>query len=328
MTNFAKNIVQIKPEFKNKSLFLANKDRNGLFMLPNISTHIVIKLHENGEVLVSDTYGCRQPSASLSDIGRRYLHMNAPSENEMLGYLVLPEMEVERIFNAVRFKYLRAIHLSNIKNPADYINSAYNRAFQALSGLVVYQGNPIRRKENDAFWQEAGFSAEAKDQDWQKEQYELHSILTSLKRISFKPVTRVYAELIAIKPGFHELYLHDDYFDDEMICTGKSPREMVFRMLKCKEELTSLLLDRFPLEMNKRSYYGYAPCQVTEGPFVFRKGLGVSYFDEIRRIKTRKQIHALTEKFHILDYYNHDISTQQKLGKFLELAEHFCRYIA
>lgn len=209
-----------------------------------------------------------------------------------------------------------------------YVHYSCNKAFQTLAGLKVYQGNPPFRKDNEAFWQEAGFSVQAKEQNWQKEQDELKKALTLLKVVTPKPVTQAYAELIAIKPGFHELYLHDDYFEADTIPTGTSPRDQVFRMLRNKEELSSLTIDKFPQEMNKRNYFGYAPCNVTEGPFVFRKSLDVSYFDEIRRIRTKKQIRTLKDKFHILDYYRHDLSTQDKLEKLLEQAEPFCRYPA
>jgi len=326
MTNSEKYIVQNKPEYVNKTLLLANRDRNGLFSLPDKSAHILLRFGENGELLVADTFGCQHPNVTLRDIGQHYLHLEDPSIDELLSYLVTPEMEVERIFNAVRFKYLRAIHLSNIKNPPSYLNCTYNKAFQALAGVVVYQGNAIRRKENDAFWQEAGFTVEAKEQNWQKERDELKSILTVLKRITFKPVTRVYAELIAIKPGFHELYLHDDYFTAEQ-SPGNSPRDRVFQMLRGNGELASLSMNMFPSEMNKRSFFGYAPCHVTEGPFVFRKSLAVSYYDEIRRITSKKQLRRLKDKFHILAYDDVDISTHERLGVFLETAKTFCSYL-
>ncbi|MBC8019109.1 MAG: hypothetical protein H7X83_11410 [Verrucomicrobia bacterium] len=312
-----------------EALVFTNASRDGLLLSPDSSSCFVITSDAGGgriTKLSNDT--CHTTHLSLNDIGKRYFNLPQPSAQDILPYLVTPEMEVERIFNSLRYKYLLAVLLSNVPDPKTHLHYSYNKAFQSLAGLTVYQGNPPVRKPNDDFWREAGFTAKAKDLDWQKEQVELKRILTLLKIISRKSLSRVYAELIAIKPGFHELYLHKDYFDPDTIPTGTSPRDLVFRMLRNKEDLSSLMLSKLPQEMNKRNYFGYAPCNVTEGPFVFRKSIDVSYFDEIRRIRTKRQIRALKDKFHILDYYRHDLSTQGKLEKFLELAEPFCRYPA
>lgn len=264
-------------------------------------------------------------TTSLDELAR--IHYDS-CEQAVLQYLVTPEMEIERIFNSLRCKYLQAVHLSKVANPETFLHFSFNKAFQALAGLNVYQGNPPIRKANEDFWQEAGFTVEARDLNWQKEQEELKAILSLLKVISPRPLTGIYAELIAIKPGFHEIYLHDDYFDADSIPTGASPRDQVFRMLRNKEVLSSLTLDKFPKEINKRDYFGYAPCNVTEGPFVSRKRFDISCFDEIRHIRCKNQISGMHDKFHILDYYSHDLSTQDKLERFLELAEPFCRYPA
>ncbi|TSK06621.1 MAG: hypothetical protein FPO08_08145 [Geobacter sp.] len=312
-----------------KALVFTNLPRDGLLVSPGSSSCLVATYDaDEWHITKVNNETRHETRLSLSDIGKRYFNLAQPSAQGLLPHLVTPEMEVERIFNSLRYKYLRAIHLSKVPNPKAYLHYSYNKAFQALAGLKVYQGNPPVRKANDDFWREAGFTAEAKDLDWQKEQEELKRILTLLKIISRKSMSRVYAELIAIKPGFHELYLHRDYFHAETIPTGISPRDQVFRMLRNKEELSSLALHKFPQEMNKRNYFGYAPCNVTEGPFVFRKSNNVSYFDEIRRIRTKRQIGTLKDKFHILDYSRHDLSTQEKLGNFLELAKPFCRYPA
>ena len=98
--------------------------------------------------------------------------------------------------------------------------------------------------------------------------------------------------MIAIKPGFHELYIHSDYFDKETIPTDDTIRSEVFRLLRCFSDLrTSEInkLDKMPPEINKKNYLTYASCNITEGPFVFRKSIETSYFDEIRKIKSKKR---------------------------------------
>ena len=101
----------------------------------------------------------------------------------------------------------------------------------------------------------------------------------------------------------------------------------MFRLLRNKGKMSSFEINRLPTEINKNNYISYAPCNVTEGPFVFRKSLSVSYYDEIRRVTSQDQICELNGKFHILDYHNHDLSTHDKLGKFLEIAKLFRNFI-
>ena len=80
----------------------------------------------------------------------------------MINDLVTPEMEIERIFNNLRYKYLKSIYLSELNNPQKYINAKYNNTFQSLAGINIYQG-PIKiRKDNDDFWKEAGFKEPSK----------------------------------------------------------------------------------------------------------------------------------------------------------------------
>lgn len=329
MTDYADLIWRKDMEYANKPLLLANRDRNGLFVSPDTSSHILLRFAEDGALMTHEigSRRCKTLDISLRDIGVKYLGLRNRSTNDLLRYLVTPEMEVERIFNCLRFKYLRAIYLSSFDNPQQYLKYTYNKAFQTLSGLTIYQGNRQPRIANDSFWQDAGFTVEAKDQNWQKEHTEMSTIISLIKRIGTTPITGLYAEFIAIKPGFHELYLHRNYFDADCIPNGTSPRDTVFRMLRHKDEISALKLHALPTEINKNNYISYAPCSVTEGPFVFRKRLSVSYYDEIRGITAKDRLHELHDKFHILDYYNHDLSTRSKLGRFLDKARPFCKFM-
>jgi len=326
MANYKKTIAQNRPEYLNKTLLLTNSERSGLFALDKKS-YILIKINNEGELAVNEITDTvfNQKNISLRKFGETCLNLNDPSVNVMLKYLVTPEMEVERIFNNLRYKYLQALYFSRFDCPKKYINASYNKSFQTLAGLTVYQGNTKQRKDNDAFWKEAGFKTKAKEQNWEKERTELQNILSLLKQLEAKSVSRLYAELIAIKPGFHELFIHDNYFDS--MPKGATPRDKVFRMLRNKEDISALALGKLPKEINKNSYFSYAPCNVTEGPFVFRKGIAVSYFDKIRKIRSKKKLHELTENFHILDYYHEDISSHDKLGRLLERAKFFCKFI-
>ena len=57
----------------------------------------------------------------------------------MLRYFVRPEMEVERIFNCVRYKYIKAIYLSEFNTLSQLLDARYNKAFQTLAGLSAVQ---------------------------------------------------------------------------------------------------------------------------------------------------------------------------------------------
>jgi len=328
MAKYKKTIVKNKPGYLDKNLLLINAYKDGLFLSEN-GSYIQIKVTLKGEISVceiTDKFQCNHLDISLREIGKRYLHLKDPSVNQMLKYFVLPEMEVERIFNNVRYNYLKAIYLSGLEPPSQFINACYNKAFQSLAGLKVYQGNTNQRKVNDSFWQEAGFISCAKQQIcWEKERYELQRILFLIRDMNRQHTTQKYAELIAIKPGFHEIWTHPDYF--EHILKGNTPRERVFRMLRGQGELSELSLDKMPPEINKNSYFSYAPCNVTEGPFVFRKNIAFSYFDEIRKIRSKDNLCNLQEKFYILDYLRARIDSRKSLSKFLRKAERFKSFL-
>jgi len=146
-----------------------------------------------------------------------------------------------------------------------------------------------------------------------------------MKSIESQSVNNLYAELIAIKPGFHELYIHDDFFEE--MPKGVTNRDEVFRMLRCQGELENIFLDKLPAEINNNSYFSYAPCNVTEGPFVLRKSVAVSYFNEIRKIKSKKMLGQLEDNFHILCYQkSSSLDTREKLFQMLEKAKVYCGF--
>lgn len=329
MNDFRKEIIISKPEYLNRTLLLATKDLDGLFRQTGDSALVALKFDRKGNPTVSEyrNNALAKAHMSFTDMSKSCLQSRRISFRNLFKRLVTPEMEVERIFNAVRYKYLTAIHLSKVADPNEFITSNHNRAFQAMAGLQVYQGGTKRRKSNNAFWREAGFVKEATSLNWEKERDELQAILSLLKVINRTTVARCYSELIAIKPGFHELYIHDDYFDDDSVPEPTSPRNIVFRKLRNKRGNKVFELNEFPKEISKNCYFSYAPCNVTEGPFVFRKNIGVSYYDAIREIRCKGAKRNLCKSFHILDYYNQDLSTHRKLGHLLETAKRFCNFI-
>lgn len=300
-----------KPEYLNKKFLLSAPDFSGLLSTTD-GENILLEVDKLGNLKVSGittVYELRLiPDISLQQLGEQYLKLRNPAAQQILKYLILPEMEVERIFNCVRYNYLTAVYLSNFKNPRDYFNAKYNRAFQSLAGLEVTQTPGVVPKDNDSFWRDAGFSQKAKELDWDKELRELKRILgiLKIKAIGFDYFT-LYKELIAIKPGVHELLIHHDYF--EKIPSGDTLRDSVFRMLRGGDYSGPEYLDELPVDMDFIQYYRYAPCHVTEGPFISRKKCdGMSCFKEISKIDLPCKVEQLNDTFYVYNYFRLDVN--------------------
>ncbi len=222
----------------------------------------------------------------------------------MLKYLVTPEMEVESIFNSVRYKYILSIYRSGLENPQQYLNAKYNHAFQSLAGIYVFRGFKKSGVDNDYYWKSAGFKSPQKTGiTFDKERADLKFILNYLRSLKLDNYMDIYKELIAIKPGFHELYIHSDYFDKKSLPRGNDLRSQILRSLRGENDLKEVKLDRLPHEINSKSYFTYASCNVTEGPFVLRKSIKTSYYDQIRKIKSKDDIKDLEKNFYIFNYY-------------------------
>lgn len=341
MTSYEKTIVQNNPEYVGKKLFLITESKEKLFYTDDgFYIEIEIENNEKGKLLARKISIDLKKIVSLKDyslrkIGIKFLGFKDPSVPKMLKYFILPEMEVERIFNNLRFKYLNSIYLSGFKNPEMLISAQCNKAFQALAGLHVRQGRAKEKKANDYFWKNAGFTSEAKKINKFKEEYEeLRFILTYIRKFKLNNFNKIYAELIAIKPGFHEIWIHPDYFEDKYNKkkpdrTKDKPRDKIFRLLRGQYNLDDLKLKKMPGDVkNFYNYIRYAPCNITEGPFVFRKNISVSYYEEIKKIKSKEKLLNLQKYFWILDYKNGKLNSRQELKEFLsDKAEKFRYYI-
>ncbi len=199
-----------------KTFLLADKNREKLFKTDN---EALIQLYpdNSGNLFfyeLFNNFSSRPLKMSLKEIGTTYLQLEKPSAKEVLKYFVTPEMEIERIFNNLRFKYLQSIYLSGLENSHEYINADYNKAFQSIAGMSVYQGSVKLRKDNNDFWKEAGFKSPSKTGiRFENERNELRFILKYIRSLRYDNYSELYRELIAIKPGFHEMWVHGDYFE-------------------------------------------------------------------------------------------------------------------
>ena len=335
MKDYKITIVKSNPDYLNKLLLLSNKNRDGLYKTPNDEI-VQLKIDSEGLTQCSLIKNgiVNIKNYSLRKIGIDFLEKKDPSVKSLLKYLIKPEMEIERIFNNIRFKYLQSIYISDIKNPSEKISADFNKAFQSFAGIKIYQGNTQKRKNNDYFWQSADFTKEAKDRISFKIDFnDLNFIIDYLRKLDLKNFNQIYSELIAIKPGFHEIYIHDNYFDSNEYLRKEpenkdSYRNVVFKLLRGFGDLDKICLDKLnPNEINRMKYFSYAPCNVTEGPFVFRKRINVSYFDEIKKIQLKAELKKLKENFYILDYYHNKPMTKKELEKLIEKAEQFKKYL-
>ncbi len=323
--SYKKTIADKNPDYMNKRLLLIDRERARLFTTTE-GAYIQVNINAECEIDVFEMTNKVTPKeTSLYKIGKECLGFYDAAVPKMLTHLVTPEMEIERIFNSLRRKYLLAVYFSEFDRPCDFINSKFNRAFQSMAGIKVYQGGSAQRKPNDEFWKEHGFKPTIESIDWKTDMESLGEILRLIKIIYIDDLDRIYKEMIAIKPGFHEMWLHDDFFD--VMPDEDSHRDKVLRMLRTKEALIDLNLEKLPDDINRNAYMSYAACNITEGPFVFRKSLSASYFEEIRKIKNKEELPTLHDKFHILDYLNNRIETREQLEKVLADSEKFTRFI-
>lgn len=330
--NYKKTIVDQNPEYIDKKLLLSNNKKRRLFQT-NQGSHIQVCFNQLGNLIaheITNKFEYKPLDLSLRKIGIEYLDLNDPTDSKMIQFLVTPEMEVERIFNNLRQKYLESIYSSKLENPNEFISANYNNAFQSLAGLNVYQGSIKVRKDNDDFWKEPGFKDPSETGiSFKTERNELKFILDYIRKQETGDYNTIYSELIAIKPGFHELYIHPDYFGNTKIAKEDEPRPTIFRLLRSGENLKDLKLKlkKLPDDIKNNNYFTYASCNVTEGPFVTKKKLDTSYFDEIRKIKSKEQIKDLESKFYILDYYHNKINSLSQLKEVLKASEKFISFI-
>lgn len=149
-----------------------------------------------------------------------------------------------------------------------------------------------------------GFAARARyELGWDQEREDLTSALGALARC--QDSTATYAEALALKPGFHEAWVHEAFPEDAQEGPDM-PRGRVFAILRGSPRGLLDLAGAVPTDLSDPdSFLGYAPCAVTEGPFVRRRHQGVSYFAELKRVGTISSIaprrEILRESFQVLD---------------------------
>ncbi len=280
---------------------------------------------------------------SLAALGKRFFGDSDPTVARMLRRLVTPEMELERVFNAFRYKYVLLIRErqpfdrnDNTKASEwmrERMSANYNNLFKILTGARprgysaaemngCLKGNRFR----------SGFM-----RSFENEKEDLDRILrlfrSRAKEDGYGKTTRdAYREVIAIKPGFHEIWMDlaspdADYhrlalqesFSAKRKKNVEDYRDRRSRVLALFHGLAgrpiSWRTEYFSREINIKSFRTYAACAVTEGPCHYRKSVNVVLSDllsDTSRIRgsdphTSKEANdaakeKLTSECHVYDY--------------------------
>ncbi len=100
-----------------QTFLLADKNKERLFKSDD-GAFIQLYSDNSGNLLfhgLSSNFRSEPLNMSLDEIGLNYLKLNNSSTQEVLKYFVTPEMEIERIFNNLRYKYLQFIYYLALK---------------------------------------------------------------------------------------------------------------------------------------------------------------------------------------------------------------------
>jgi len=254
---------------------------------------------------------------ALQGLGVRYLGID--DVPEVSKYVILPIMEVERIFNSIRFNWLKTILKGKRKPKEEYINAKFNSLFKALAGFPLR--NDFNKQRAMKLVANEGFNIEEIPIiDLSIEKIEMTTILRYLFDIFSNDLGRLYKSLLSIKPAFHEWFMDLHHFDfAHLEGLENSPyddrRTFVLREIHGIRKPSKVKdLNTISFEIRVPSFITYATCAITEGPFVYRKSLDVSYYEQIRK---RRRVN-LNDNFLIYDYWGKDITEKD-----LEILKHF-----
>jgi len=153
------NIDLKSPEYTSEKLLLLDHKREKLYCNGNF---IEIELSQNDRLTVYQVSITKRVERiavgvmSLQELGIKYLGLEDPSE--ILQHLVLPVMEIERIFNSIRYKWVKAI-LRGKREPSEYVNAHFNQLFKALAGCFPLRNDPGKKQAMKLVTEE-GFKVE------------------------------------------------------------------------------------------------------------------------------------------------------------------------
>lgn len=339
--SYKKTILANHKDYVGKKLLLVNQEKTGLFRCDNPEEYIIeVRVDSKGHLSVykvDNNFKRKEENISLRALGQNYLELKDPSVPQMLQFLVTPEMEVERIFNCIRYKYLDSLR-HGVKAPGDYITAECNELFKAL-GRFPFRGikKEDLRKKHRQILRKHGFPT-GQMMDLQKEQKEIKFIIQYMRDICFNSGAKrenkvaLYKELIAIKPGAHEIFMDlnndSEHWDSQE--SGPISKFNVLKMLhNVSKKKIEIDISKVNSDIKYPSYLTYSTCYITEGPFIFRKSIKNNYFNDLRTIKRGSDPIGFKSKFNYLDYFGMkaNLTDEKKLDDFLKSAARFKQYL-
>lgn len=308
-----------------KKLLLTDRKRERLYF---DGQHLVeVEFIENGNLAVSKVSiqgrisRISMGKMSLSELSARYLESEEPTK--ILKYMVSPFQEVDRIFNALRVKYLLAVQHGR-RNPQEYASAEFNALFKVLAGFPLRNDPKGIRARNLALAE--GFNVDALPlMDVSREKQEMKVILKYLFDVFSSDLQGMYRELIAIKPGFHEIWADNNWADNGHIeglreSPYKDRRSQVLREIHgLIKPILHLDLTNITYELNIPAFLTYAPCNSTEGIISYRRSNDISCYQILRNHKSVN----LSDYFLIYDYYGRSI-TEKELEILKRFQYHNC----
>ncbi len=223
-------------------------------------------------------------AGSLAALGQRHLGRADPSVRQMLLRLVTPEMELERVFNVFRYRYLRSLFSRNRGAAwvAERLDCSFNDLFKVLIGAPLRRDGDRRRRDN--ILTENGFDPADLPERFDDVTQELGEIIAFM-RTSRSDRQTTYREFIAIKPGLHEVWFdlregHGFHAEECEVRLQDDPQNRRDRVLAAFHGLPDFPIDwdeeGIPHEINRSSYRTFSPCHATQGPCFARRHPGVS----------------------------------------------------
>ncbi len=290
-SDYRTTVLRDRPEFSGRLLFVADPEGPGV-LLHGVQPVTVYIDPKTGKGEFKGSY-----AESLRGLGRQVFGWGDPSVPAVLSRLVTPEMEIERIFNCYRHKYVRS--LASREQPREWVaerltSCGGNDLFTALIG-GTFRGDTggVRRQRVLA---QHGFGSKPLPENFDTEAVELQRAVRLLLDDPRESNRRdgSYRELLAIKPGFHERWylpqVHVQHNKD-VLCEAmrrKEKHQQVTTDLRRAIVLLSFhgvnndeILDLKTVRQEMSRYRQFSQCHATEGPCFARKCAKVDLRDAL-----------------------------------------------
>lgn len=282
--DYKKTVLVDRPEYSGRWLFVASPAENGILLSNGEPVSVFID-PTSGEASFTST-----SAPSLRALGQEIFGWDDPSVPTVLSRLVTGEMELERVLNVYRYKYVKA--LASISQKRDWIaprlSSLHNDLFTALIG-GHFRGDKGGARRRDTLVQN-GFEPKDLPVNFEHEHMELRRAIDLLKleAAQLNRMDDFYREIIAVKPGFHERWFEpkSHMFANEKILLDSRMKEQQSGKTGANLRRTRVLLelhgrpqvatlDVKTVSSELAHYHQYSQCHATEGPCFMRRSASI-----------------------------------------------------